>query len=180
MATSTDVHDATLECLAACQASIKCKFWTVDVPRRICELKESNKGEVPSNSTISGAKICDSFQLREDFWCDKEYCDPYVEITSTCGDYFSVQILEGDFGSGNEYANVYINDRYISRCDPADWYKGYRPSWFSCGSFSIPDGDSFKVQLHSSYVAVVSTYNGVPYSIYGRVSMNCKCKQYAA
>ena len=60
ISTSALLDDATVECVAACQVSDICEYWTLDVQNRMCNLKESNSDTVLSETAISGAKLCDT------------------------------------------------------------------------------------------------------------------------
>jgi hypothetical protein len=95
--TSADVHEASIECVAACQRSDICNYWTLDVERHVCELKRENTGKVESKSAISGERKCNSFEVQEDMWCSINGCDPKLTITSYCGNDFTVQILAGNY-----------------------------------------------------------------------------------
>merc|ERR1719233_2486424 len=96
IATSSVADDAIVECIAACQASSLCEYWTLDLQEQKCELKESNYENVHSWNSISGEKFCNveancTSTETTDFWCDWDYCDPIVTITGDfCSDRFTL------------------------------------------------------------------------------------------
>ena len=62
IATSADIEEATVERLGAFQASDMCEWWTLDLTKRLCLLKESNESKIATNeSVISG----ENFSLPE-------------------------------------------------------------------------------------------------------------------
>jgi hypothetical protein len=175
--TSARMDHAAVECLAACQALDGCEHWTLDVENQKCELKENNTVMVQSGSAISGDKSCPSYCAGPaDFWCNTTGCDQEVSlnISDTCDDTFTLSALEGDFGAHPlETMAVFVNNRFKGYCDPGSSYMGSRPSWYKCGVYDVPADDLLTVMLVTwDFVSPKATHHGVPYTIYGRVTVN--------
>ena len=67
-ATSDDIDEATVECLAACQSTDECNYWTLDRTANTCELKVNNTGKVATVAAISGEKLCDlEVEVQDEF-----------------------------------------------------------------------------------------------------------------
>jgi hypothetical protein len=129
ISTSSGIKDATVECMAACQSSNVCKYWTLDVQNQLCQLKETNVNKSSSVTAVSGEKFC-GFGFRDGvtcttksrvFKCYGAACVASISITNEkfCATRFSVQILEGDYSGVDEYVEVYINGAYMRKCDPS-------------------------------------------------------------
>jgi hypothetical protein len=123
VATSSDIEEATVECLGACQSSEKCNYWTLDLARQVCELKETKSGTATAanETTFSGESKCDLGRV-EEFSCVPDFCSPSITLNSWCGHQVEIQILESDFGSAHEYIIIFVNDGYVAKCDPGRQY----------------------------------------------------------
>jgi hypothetical protein len=170
------VDDATVECLAACQSSTICEFWTLDVENHECQFKETNVDTVYSEAAISGSKICNGndWCAREELRCANTNCQTLVKINvkgSCSSDMFRVEVLEGNFGSSGEHIEIYVNDKSVGTCDPGNNYSGNSPSWYTCGRWGVPAGDYLNVKLRSVNVDPIATYRGVSYAVYGKVTV---------
>jgi hypothetical protein len=147
--TSEDIDEATIQCLAACQASDVCNYWTVDIRNHTCALKLNNTGKVESEYTFSGERSC-AVATVEEFGCFFINCDVELNISSTCGDQFTFEMLVGDYNDAIEYVDVYINGIISSRCAMKGFYDGDDPSWVTCGIYDIPRGETVMLLFDST------------------------------
>jgi hypothetical protein len=148
VATSSAIEDAIIECMAACQRSEICKFWTLDIKEQICALKLNKTGTAISESSFSGDGKCTEIQIQQEFWSSSHQ----VELTVDwgCSEKFTIEILEGDHEDEGEYMNVQVNGVYKHSCHPRNISHailGEDPSWISCGVFDTPSSDTFAVRI---------------------------------
>ena len=174
---SSAVDDATVECMASCQASDVCEYWTLDVQNQICQLKELKSEMVPSESAVSGGKLCrfggTCATNQTMLWCKGRNCNLGKTIKGDfCSDKITLEMLSGDYNAWNEFVSVYINGVFVEKCKPTYYYQGNSPQWYKCGVYTIPSGRSFIVSIASGalYYYSLLYYNGIPYTHWARVT----------
>ena len=150
-----------------------CNYWTLDVQKQMCLLKNGNSEKVPSEIAISGEKFCEfcTEVKKADFHCYSNGCDAIITITSGfCRSKpVTIEVLEADTRPNEAYLEVYINDEYMSECESG--IDDSTPSWHRCGVYNIPSGSYLKVKLRTTYgVDARFVYNGQTYNVYGRVT----------
>jgi hypothetical protein len=172
---SSSIDDATVQCMAACQALDICEYWTLEVQTQICHLKKTNLEKSLSLTSISGEKFCVGFGYSarsRDFWCYGSLCNASLSIGKAFQDnQFSLQVLGGTYGSNSSYLEVRVNGVHIGQCDPAkDEWNTNSPSWYDCGVYKYATKVVSTIILKNVQVNDGrNAYNRVNYTIYGRV-----------
>jgi hypothetical protein len=92
--TSDVLDEAVIECQAACQASVDCEYWSLNREQHVCELKQSDNRKVPSQSYISGERLCDycGNNKTEDAFCSSKDCEVSLSVTGVCSNEFTLEL----------------------------------------------------------------------------------------
>jgi len=106
-----------------------------------------------------------------EYACQHFGCEIVHEDADWRGGSFSVGI-KGDFNSNSEYANIYVNEKYVSRCNGRYDCRSY---YDSCGSFNAPAGPlRIRVKASSSVnrctpiMGVKISWHGSFETVYGK------------
>jgi hypothetical protein len=189
--TSNLSRAATLQCLAACQSTDGCEFWTVDPSKRICELKQSSEVRVRAISANSGSKVCRGCgeNVTVEFGFGNSSFDASIDIFNICSEDFILEVESDHLSHADSSVKVYVDDVDSGMCELAN---GDTTTWISCGSFEtifngslslrIESGSNYSVKSRITYVAIFDgsfiVAPSCPNTTYLRECSNAGCGHY--
>jgi len=175
VATTSTINKAIIECMAACQSTSICRYWSLNKENWTCQLKEKNQN-ASSETYVSGVSVCSWCTHRKwDLSCSESFCSVVKTIEDVyCKYEFSLEVAGGKFDLATDRITVGINGGVNGICRGANYVggPGDDPPWTTCGVWEFPPGESYTLRLSASSTmnGPTSWYNGINYTLYGRVT----------